>query len=56
MQVLAQQSRDITHTCQSTHIMNKSSDVDYAKISTGTKKFDDKTFLTTDALFWADMG
>lgn len=37
--------------------MNKSSHVNYPEISEWTEgKFGDTTFLTSDALFWADMG
>jgi len=58
----AQQDKTIAHTCQSAHNLNKSSNVDFAKILSGdassdgtTTKFTDEYFPTTDALYWADL-
>ena len=36
--------------------MNKNSNVDYPSIVSGSGKFTDTTFPTSDALYWYDMG
>jgi len=58
-QAQAQQDTSITHTCQSTHDMNKETNVNYEGISQWdgeAGKFIDSKFPYTDALYWADRG
>jgi hypothetical protein len=52
----AQQDRNISHTCQSSHVMQKTTQVNFNDILNSSDRFVDETFPTSDALYWYDMG
>lgn len=49
------QNNSISHTCQTTHQMNKGTNVDFAGILAGDEKYTDNRFHYSDALYWADL-